>query len=284
MMYIGVKFAKKKGLFIIRKCFLVLKRAFIFEYLLFRRLQARLRVLCQGDSLFRNTNVVLLGPNTVFDCELEERIKCADIVTVVNKSYRASFAKKASKVAKKFIVFHCMDQREDVGGGQIDVSVLLQMRIKAIVVPVYDEETDRHCWQFHRNQDWRVPLFRVGRKQFALWRKESAGFVPNTGFAAIRYIIESRPKSLFVTGITFMRTPYNCAAYDKKFSQLEFVVQLIEKYRVHNPDHDFLNMREMYRRGYVDVDKELEIIFSRPYEPIFYLSEPSLIVEKHRAD
>lgn len=83
--------------------------------------------------------------------------------------------------------------------------------------------------------------------------------------------------------MSFMRTPYNCAAYDKNFSQLEYVVQLIEKYRVHNPDHDFLNMREMYRRGYVDVDKELELIFSRPYEPIFYLSEPSLIAEKHRA-
>lgn len=123
------------GLSIIRKCFLVLKRAFIFEYLLFRGLQARLRLLCQGDSLFRNTNVVLLGPNTDFDYELEERIKCADIVAVVNKSYRTSFAKKSSKVAKKFIVFHCMDQREDVGGGQIEVSVLCKCELKLSLYP-----------------------------------------------------------------------------------------------------------------------------------------------------
>jgi len=69
---------------------------------------------------------------------------------------------------------------------------------------------------------------------------------PTTGFIVINTIMACEPKELYVTGITFFRTPY----FDGyRQDSLEFCFDSFKKFNTHDPSKEYQLVREIYKKS-----------------------------------
>lgn len=220
-------------------------------------------------NYFSGKSVVIVGPGSDIDEDLLKKVRLADICVLINKGYRLNSFPALRDASKKIVLFHCLDQREDVGGGKIDSIALKMDGFSEIFYPLNDESIEYQVDDFHRHNFSLIKLYRVEKKFFSDIRHEIGGFWPNTGAAAIYITSAAQNSSVYIHGITFYRTPY-VDQYATHLKSIIETIKFIETYRVHNPDLELLYLKRLLRSRNIQLSRQLQEILDQPYFPYFY--------------
>ena len=221
------------------------------------------------EKFFRGKNVVIIGPNSALSEDLIEKVKSADILAVINKGHRSQTFKSLKAYARKVVLFHCLDLSEETGGGMFSAFELRKKGIHEVYYPLHEERYFQNIAAYHMSNFWLLPLRRIEKKAYSRLKDSIKRFTPNTGYAAIWIIAKSSCSNLYISGINFMRIPYN-SSYHPHINQHSDLIKLIEKYGNHNPDLDFESFRELYKNGNIQVDNTLASALAMPTEFLFY--------------
>lgn len=233
---------------------------------------SKLRSSSNAKEYFKNKSVVIVGPASEIDETVLSRIKAADMCIVINKGYRLKSFELIRKLAKKTVIFHCLDQNEQTGGGRIDSWELSQKGFQTVFYPLNDDRFQENIEMFHKENRSLLKLVQVDKSFFNDVKCAIGGFTPNTGAAAI-YITSAAPGAkVYVHGITFFRTAY-LEEYAPHLESLFGTIKMIEAYGNHNPDLEFLYFRSLVMKRNIEVSDDLRKIIDQPYVPLFYTSK-----------
>lgn len=224
----------------------------------------------RASEYFAGKSIVLIGPNCDPVSELAPRVKDADILAVVNKGHRAKSFLELRTIAREVVLFHCLHPSEEVGGGTFTSGELRQKGFRHVFFPLWGKEFNSDLLTFHRTNYHLLRLKRINQESYQALRASIEGFYPNTGYAAIWTIAKGNCRQLYVSGMNFMRLPYQTGYHDH-LANLQSAIALIEKYGCHNPDLDLESFRSLLKVHPIETDKALTDILSRPTERLFYL-------------
>lgn len=227
------------------------------------------RETLDASEYFKDKHVVIIGPCVEQSSDLEGRVTKADVLVVVNKGHRLAQFAHLRRLVRDVVLFHCLDRSENTGGGDCGSFELRNMGFKDVFYPLCEDRFDSKVVEFHRRNYSLMGLRRVRQESYDELRTDIKGYTPNTGYAAIWTIAKGACASLYVSGINFMRNPYN-NGYHKHLDSQQKVIMLIEKYGNHNPDMDLESFRELVKANNIKVDSSLAEILARPREFIFY--------------
>ena len=230
---------------------------------------SRRRETLRFDSSFAGKNVVIVGPCATFGDELYNKVIQSDVLAFVNKGHRSALFHKLKPMAKKIILFHCLDFSELTGGGEICSHDLRRKGISEIYYPLSEERFSRNIADFHKLNSTFLKLYRIDQFSYGKLKASVGGFTPNTGYAAIWMIVHGGCSELYVSGINFMRLPYAVDYHDHIQNHSE-AIKLIESYGNHNPDLDLESFRQLCLSHNILVDEDLSHILNQPIKPIFY--------------
>lgn len=227
-------------------------------------------------DLFRNRKVFVIGPNFTLDDWTVNAIQESHYLIILNKSYRLSKFKELSQFGKEIILAHCMDQREDVGGGMINCSEILDVGIRKVFLPLFNYDSDSLCFRFLLHSKFRLSLIRVDESSFLSWKKQNMGFTPNTGTAVIQSLVRSDAQKIYFTGMDFFRSGYN-SNYKQNLGTTRDIINYIEATGEHNPDVDFLVTRDLIGKYNFSLHPDISSFFKQEFRQIFYLKNQKVI-------
>lgn len=218
---------------------------------------------------FVNKSVVIIGPTSSLDKKLITKIRNADICILINKGHRLKSFDLIKKTAKKIILFHCLDQSEQTGGGKINTWELRLKGFKEIIYPLNDDKFQENVNFFHKNNIGFLKLIQVDKFFYNNIKNAIEGFTPNTGSAAIYVTSSASNAKVYVHGISFYRTAY-LEEYAPHLENISDAIKLIETYSNHNPDLEFIYFKSLILNRNIEVCDELRKIIDQPYIPYFY--------------
>jgi hypothetical protein len=218
---------------------------------------------------FCRKKVVIVGPNVLIGSELCEKVLQSDILAFVNKGHRSEAFRHLKPLAKKVILFHCLDFSEQTGGGEICSRELRRKGISAIYYPLCEDRFSWNITEFHKLNSALLRLYRIDQLSYSKLKTSVGGFTPNTGYAAIWMIVHGGCSELYVSGINFMRFPY-AVDYHAHIQNHSEAIKLIESYGNHNPDLDLESFKQLRLSHNILVDEDLNHILNQPIKPIFY--------------
>ncbi|MEX0372786.1 glycosyltransferase family 29 protein [Spiribacter roseus] len=219
---------------------------------------------------FVNKKVVVIGPGEAPTKELEAAVRAADICILVNKGYRSGHFFGFAKKAKEVILFHCLNEDEERGGGVLDELILAEINVEKIIYPLSEKKLHHHYLKASRklNKDFEILSIKKGWYEKIVHRLD--GYRPNTGFAALALLIQSGCEDLYIHGFTFFRTPYQ-SHYRDNLTNASHAISAIESAGNHNPDKDLLLFKELIKdRQKIRLANVTKSIVDAPFDPIFY--------------
>lgn len=222
-------------------------------------------------ACFAGKRVVLLGPCSELDDPLLEQVRQADILAVVNKGHRVPLFHELRPHVRRAVLFHCLNEEENGGGGVYDTHDLRKKGISVMVYAQYRGPDDPKIAEFHRKNWAMLSFYRLLQESYDELVASVMGFRPNTGYGAIWSMAKSGCAHLYVSGITFMRTPYK-ADYDPNKTDFRQMVANVEKARNHNPDCDLKSFCSLLKQYPITCDAALADIVSREWSPAFYIA------------
>ena len=197
-------------------------------------------------SLFKDKNVLVLGPAESNTDYIYAIIKDIDIIVFVNKGYR-DIKFYNFLVGKTIILAHCMNQKEDIGGGIIDFERLNSLNIHSIIYPLNELKIHKYFFDFKScTQAKNINLYQAGYFRSLFLRLELSFFRPNTGYAAIKYITKYHPSSIYLFGFTFMKSNYT-ADYGTAYNDFNEMNNFIKVHAVHDPVRDLESFVKLYK-------------------------------------
>lgn len=220
--------------------------------------------------IFAHKKVVFIGPAEGRTEELDAAVKSADICVLINKGYRVGHFYSLAQEAKEVVLFHCLHEDEDVGGGVLDLSMLAQINVREIIYPLSEKKLyPLYLNAFHKLGN-EIKLTSVKKDWYNRIVHQLDGYRPNTGFAALVLLIEANCSNLFINGVTFYRSPYHLD-YRDNVPEISDAISLIESGRNHNPDKDFQLFKDLIKgRQNIQISDAMKSIVSAPFKPMFY--------------
>lgn len=221
-------------------------------------------------SEFIDKTVVVIGPGEGPTEELEAAVRSADICVLINKGYRSGHFLSLAKIAKELILFHCLYEDEERGGGVLDEIILAELNVSQIIYPLSEEKLHHHYLNASRKLRKEIKIISIKKSWYEKITHQLDGYRPNTGFATLALLAQSGCKNLYIHGFTFYRTAYQYH-YRNNLPKIPDAIRVIESGGNHNPDKDFLLFKELIRgRENIQLSDVMKSIVEAPFEPIFY--------------
>lgn len=248
------------------------KRAVFLLGRLARALRSRnSRFLEEHDysPAFRNTKVVVIGPNCQLDDRDRSHITAADVVVVMNKGRRVRIYPELVRMARRIAYFHCLDESDRWGGGPLDTRELRKAGFKEVFYPLADDRLSKNVQEFHANNRGCLKLRRIAPAVYHEIEQSIGGFRPTSGLAIASSLARIPGCTVYVTGITFYRKAY-MPEYASHLQDLASIKEQMEEHGVHHPDREFIAFMRLKEQYNIQVDEQLEAIIKAPYTPLFY--------------
>lgn len=227
-----------------------------------------------AEAFFRDKAVVIVGPNCQRDDQLVARVQAADLLVFVNKGYQAPFFRQLKPHAKKAVLFHCLAPANP-NKEWYSTWDFRRKGFREVFYPLDESCYESFVSRFHLRNWASLPLYRISRESYAELKGTIQGFRPNLGYAAIWTIVKGGCRSLYVSGMDFLRQAY-AGDYHAHLKTLDQIVAGYERARSHNPDLDLESFRQLIREHpVVACDAVLTEILSRPTERLFYRNKDS---------
>jgi len=238
---------------------------------LIRRLQANYyakKILYPFDeNWFKDKRVVIVGgADSVLKEKKGNYIDDFDVVVRINKGVEVIESQKDYVGTKTDFLFHAFfDNKNEVGHSPITLELWEKENVKNLVYTNNHKCSKDGMYNF-LNFIWKskgkLKCTEVPQNLYKKNNNAIKPFWPTTGFIAINTVFNCKPKEIYITGITFFKTPHN-TAYRKENIE-EFQKMFKEKSGSHNPNAEYEFIKELYIKfpHIISVDKTLKEIIA----------------------
>lgn len=239
----------------------VVLRDFELQYYYYKYKKA---VVLFDPSLFKGKRVALVGSaNSAYLKKNGEFIDSFDVVVRVNKGVE-QIDMYSDYIGKRTdVLFHSLNLGDDpYTNSPLTLELWHINKVKHIQYSYHYSYRDSfQLKKFLKVTKGKLKIGVMNKKFHNLNFSAVEPYYPTNGFIALNTILNSDPHELFVTGITFFKTPY-VSGYregDEKYWKNFFQNNIAN----HNPNSEFLHVLRKYRSSsnILKVDETLNEIF-----------------------
>jgi hypothetical protein len=217
------------------------------------------------NRIFKNKRVAIVGPaDSVFELEKKSYIDSFDFVIRINKSIVTWNKNNEGYIGTKtdLLIHNFYENMDAGGGGPLDFDLFTKRGIKYILYPKNNTRELRNVFNFYKKYLKSDPVYLLDK---AIYKRLNAAFNryrPTMGFCALSTVLLSNAKEVFITGMTFFKTPYS-AGYRDEVKSLHANTKHITDQGIHNPDLEYVEFRKMLKTTSVkkvSLDSQLYMI------------------------
>ncbi len=217
------------------------------------------------EHWFKGKRVAIIGGA---DSALKEKsgsyIDGFDVVVRINKGVEVVEAQKEYIGTKTDVLFHCFYVREnDSGSSPVTLDLWKKHQVGKLIFSHNYRCSAYSLLNFLYFIKLTKGLYRFAQvpgKLFFANVRATKPYAPTTGFIAINTVFSCRPKELYITGVTFFKSPHN-QAYRK--GTPENYQKMFEVQQSHDPEIEYQHVKSLYEKhpDIIKPDKVLEQIF-----------------------
>lgn len=225
-------------------------------------------VLINFDSnWFKDKRVAIVGgADSVLKEKLGEYIDGFDIVVRINKGVEIIESQYEYAGKKTDVLFHSFcEAPSHLGGTPITPELWKVHNVKKILYARTYRLGRNNCLDFLTFLNNSKRKIKFSQLPDDLYLKNLAAVQPNgneatVGFSAINTVISCQPKELYITGITFFKTPHN-TAYRSISEEVMDNAMKVEKH--HDVDAEYQYVKKLYiqHQDIIKPDSTLKEIF-----------------------
>lgn len=218
---------------------------------------------------FRGKRVAIIGgADSVMAAKLGEYIDEFDVVVRINKGVHVIEKQKEFVGTRTDFLFHSfMDNPTDMGSSPITPKLWEDYKVGRIIYgsSVFNTKQNKQgiydILLFVRKTLGKVHFSEVKNTLYIKNLNAIFPFRPTHGFIAINTIFECSPKELYITGITFFKTPHNNEYRTNTTGSFKEI--FTGKPGAHNPDAEYDYIKKLYEKHpeIIVPDKTLREIF-----------------------
>jgi hypothetical protein len=215
---------------------------------------------------FKDKRVAIVGgSDSVLKEKLGEYIDGFDVVVRINKGVEIIATQSEYVGEKTDVLFHSFyESPPHLGGSPITPGLWQERNVKKLLYA----RNYKYCWfdlenflVFLKNTKKRFKFSQLPEdlcfKNYAAVQPSGG---PTTGFTAINTVFSCHPKELYITGITFFKTPHNSTYRSISDEVLKETLYLVNN---HNAELEYQYIKKLYQQ-HLDIikpDTTLEQIF-----------------------
>lgn len=211
-------------------------------------------------NFFIGKTVAIVGPaDSALEIKNGSYIDTFDIVIRINKGIEIADRYPEFLGTKTDILVHGLSQNTC---GKIDKKL---WKKKGVIYTIYPENYDcslnfSALMQYFTQDKVYLKIQQPSKKYYSTFRDKLGNSFPNSGFSSIYYVLNSKPKKVFITGFTFYKTPY-VNEYASSVGN-ENILDEILRTNYHNPNNDFDLFKNMIKESSleIEVDNQLKSI------------------------
>ena len=217
------------------------------------------------ERWFRNKRVAIIGgADSALQEKLGEYIDNFDVVVRINKGVEVVEGQQEYIGTKTDILFHCFYVRDnDIGSSPITVDLWKKKEVGQVIYShnyrcsAYSLKNFMYCLKATQGQ---LSFAQVPETLFDANLDVTRPYGPTTGLIVINTVFNCHPKELYITGITFFKTPHN---QDYRKGEIESYHQVFDKYKSHDPEREYQHVKKLYLEAphIIKPDKTLQAIF-----------------------
>ena len=219
---------------------------------------------------FRNQRVVVIGgADSVLKEKLGDYIDSFDVVVRVNKGVDVVEKQKEYVGTRTDFLFHSfMDNPKDIGSSPITPKLWEKHKVGRLIYGsnFFNTKSNKQgiydLLLFVSKTAGNLKFSEVSNPLYLKNKEAISPFRATHGFIAINTIFQCNPKEIYITGVTFFKTPHNTAY--RKGGLNEFKEIFTNKKDSHNPDVEYQYIKQLYfdNPDVLTPDKTLKAIFN----------------------
>ncbi|MGV0923052.1 glycosyltransferase family 29 protein [Empedobacter tilapiae] len=218
------------------------------------------------ENWFKGKRVAIVGgADSVFNEKFGEYIDSFDVVVRINKGVEVIEQQKEYVGTKTDVLFHAFYERvNDKGSSPITPLLWKKNSVRTII---FSHNFD--CSDYSKRNFTDILFKTKGSLKFSqvkkyLYDKNMKGiapYSPTTGFIAINTIFNCLPKEIYITGITFFKTPHQKDYRNTPYKSWEKLFK--NGSSKHNPEAEYEYVKKLYLKNkyLIKPDKILKDIF-----------------------
>lgn len=205
------------------------------------------------ENWFKGKRVAIIGgADSVLKDKLGDYIDDFDVVVRINKGVELIETQSDFVGKRTDVLFHSfLDNPKDIGHSPITIGLWEKHNVKKVVYSLNHKKIIRGIYDliaFSKKSRNKMKFSEVPVYIYDKNLENIAPFItPTTGHVAVSTVFQCQPKELYVTGITFFKTPHN--KLYRKTSMDVFHQQFTGKVNHHNPDAEYNYFKKIYENN-----------------------------------
>lgn len=218
-----------------------------------------------SEDFFRNKRVAIIGgADSVLKEKLGEYIDSFDVVVRINKGVEIIEAQSQYVGCRTDVLFHAFyDVKGDKGSSPVTIDLWSKKNVGLLIFSrnyKYDLYAANNFFNFLRKNNNKLKYTQVPLDITCREIETFKPAAPTTGLTAIDTVFKCNPSELYLTGITFFKTPHNILYRDFNSEDFEktFIID-----KNHSADQEYQYVKKMYleNKHIIRPDKTLLQIF-----------------------
>lgn len=217
------------------------------------------------ENWFRGKRVAVIGgADSAFKEKLGSYIDGFDVVVRINKGVEV-VDKHSEYIGKKTdVLFHAFYDQNDLGSSPVTLGLWRDKNVGILLFSLNYKHSNYNLKNFEKfifKTKGKYELSQVADNFYFKNSKALAPYAPTTGFIAVNTIFNAQPKELYITGITFFKTPHS---QDYRKSDIDYWNKMFkEGGSKHNPEAEYQHIKSLYlaQPDIIKPDKTLGDIF-----------------------
>lgn len=211
---------------------------------------------------FENKSVAIIGgADSVLQEPLGSYIDSFDVVVRINKGVEVINTQHEYVGKRTDVLFHCLFEDVKNGGSPITPELWKEHNVEQLIFShniKYSSSAFNYFRNFLKKTQKNIKISQIPKFLFFKNKKITKPLGPTTGFIAINTIFNCSPNEIYLTGITFFKTPHNRSYRNVDLKDLD-------KYKMHdfhNVEAEYQHIKKLYNSSkIIKPDHVLEEIF-----------------------
>jgi hypothetical protein len=222
----------------------------------------------QFDSKwFKDKRVAIVGgADSATKEKLGDFIDRFDCVVRINKGVEIINEQSEYIGRRTDFLFHAfIDNPNDIGRSPLTPNLWKEYKVRQIVYAFNHKLIKSGIYDlliFKRKTNGKLKFTELSKDLHIKNEKAISPYRPTTGFIAINTVFNCRPKEIYITGITFFKTPHNQKYRSEKLEDMKKIFK--PEKGAHNPDEEYNFVKGLYTSfpNIIKPDSTLEAIFN----------------------
>lgn len=219
------------------------------------------------EQWFKNKRVALIGgADSVLQEKQGKYIEGFDVVVRINKGVELIDKQQDYVGSRTDVLFHSfLDNPKEIGSSPITAELWKKHKVQHLIYSRNYKVAQQGIYDvilFAKNSGGKTKFTNLPEDIYQKITDCIAPQWPTTGFTALNTIIDCQPKELYITGITFFKTPHN-GLYRPEGIE-EFKKHFNDNPKSHNPEKEYAYFKNLYlqNKNKIRLDNVLDEIIS----------------------